>query len=253
MTLADLRATAEVLAESEIVGLEVGELETAQDRRAPRRAMSPRCSKRSPRCSRSLPPDRWRHEPPSPELRPSGSRRCRRRTPARYAPGRGRGPRAASWPAVGLAEDVVAGLVHGRVLAQQVEGLGVLGVVGQRAAEQLEQAGVGRVGGGLGHQDREGGYALAQVGAGRLAGGVGLGGDVEDVVGELEGRADDLAVGAAAPRRPRGGRRRTSRRSGRTWRSASRSCRRRRRGSARAGPRPGRASRSRGSGPRRGG
>ena len=96
----------------------------------------------------------------------------------------------------GLGQHVVAGLVHGRVAAQQVEGLGVLGVVGQRAAEQLEQPGVGRVGGGLGHEDGEGGYALAEVGAGRLAGRVGLGGDVEDVVGQLEGRADDLAVGA---------------------------------------------------------
>ena len=107
------------------------------------------------------------------------------------------------------------------------------------AAEQLEQAGVGGVGRGLGHQHRQRRHALAQVGAGRLAGLVGLGGDVEDVVGELEGRADDLAV-----RRERlddlgAWRRRTARRSGRRWRSASRSCRRRPRGSARAGPRPG--------------
>ncbi|MFC7362874.1 arginase family protein [Nocardioides astragali] len=35
MTLADLRATAEVLAESEIVGLEVGELESARDEETP--------------------------------------------------------------------------------------------------------------------------------------------------------------------------------------------------------------------------
>lgn len=35
MTLADLRATAEVLAESEVVGLEVGELESADDSRTP--------------------------------------------------------------------------------------------------------------------------------------------------------------------------------------------------------------------------
>lgn len=37
MTLADLRATAEVLAESEVVGLEIGELESAPDGRTPPR------------------------------------------------------------------------------------------------------------------------------------------------------------------------------------------------------------------------
>ena len=38
------------------------------------------------------------------------------------------------------------------------------------------------------------GDALAEVGAGSLAGLDGVGGDVDDVVGELEGAADDLAV-----------------------------------------------------------
>ena len=62
------------------------------------------------------------------------------------------------------------------------------------AGEQLEQAGVGGVGRGLGHEDRQGRDALAQVGAGRLARLHRVGGDVDDVVGELERGADDLAV-----------------------------------------------------------
>ena len=62
--------------------------------------------------------------------------------------------------------------------------------------------------------------------------------DVEQVVGELEGDADALAVAGEdlgdAPRRRRPASRRTAPR----WRSASRSCRRARAGSARAGRRP---------------
>ena len=46
----------------------------------------------------------------------------------------------------GAVDDVGAGLVHGRVGAEQGERLGVQGVVGERAGEQLEQPGVGRVG-----------------------------------------------------------------------------------------------------------
>ena len=46
----------------------------------------------------------------------------------------------------GPGDDVGAGLVHRRVLAEQVERLGVQGVVGEVAVEQLEQPGVGRVG-----------------------------------------------------------------------------------------------------------
>ena len=94
----------------------------------------------------------------------------------------------------GPGDDVGAGLVHGRVLAEQVEGLGVEVVVGEVAVEQLVQPRVGRVAGRAGHQHRQRRHALAQVGAGRLAGLDRVGGDVEDVVGELEGRADDLAV-----------------------------------------------------------
>ena len=68
------------------------------------------------------------------------------------------------------------------------------GVVGQVGVEQLEQPGVGRVGGALGEQHGERVHALAQVRSGRLARLVRVAGDVEDVVGELEGRPDHLAV-----------------------------------------------------------
>ena len=95
---------------------------------------------------------------------------------------------------LGAGDDVGAGLVHRGVLAQQVEGLGVEVVVGEVGGEQLAQPGVGGVGRRLGHQHRQRGHALAQVGAGRLAGLGRLRGDVEDVVGELEGGADELAV-----------------------------------------------------------
>ena len=54
--------------------------------------------------------------------------------------------RAAALASLGAGDDVGAGLVHGRVLAQQVERLGVPVVVGEVAVEQLEQPGVGRVG-----------------------------------------------------------------------------------------------------------
>ena len=47
---------------------------------------------------------------------------------------------------LGAGDDVGAGLVDGRVLAEQVERLGVQGVVGEVAVEQLEQPGVGGVG-----------------------------------------------------------------------------------------------------------
>ncbi len=100
------------------------------------------------------------------------------------------------------------------------------------------QPGVGGVGGGPGHQHRQRRDALAQVGAGDLAGLDRVGGDVEDVVGELERRADDLAVRRQRLLDLAGWRRRSGRRSAPRWRSASRSCRRRPRGSGRAGPRP---------------
>ena len=100
---------------------------------------------------------------------------------------------------LGLRDDVGAGLVHRRVGAQQPQGLDEGGVVGEVGVEQLEQAylgGVARPGGARPcHQHWQRRHALAQVGAGGLAGLVGLGGHVEDVVGELEGGADDLAVG----------------------------------------------------------
>lgn len=54
--------------------------------------------------------------------------------------------------------------------------------------------GVLGLGGGAEVEDREGRDALAEVRAGGLAGLGGVAGDVEDVVGELEGDADALAV-----------------------------------------------------------
>ena len=90
--------------------------------------------------------------------------------------------------------DVGTRLVDRRVGAQQGEGLGVAHVVGEVAVEQLEQAGVLGTGGRAGDQHRQGRHALAQVGAGSLAGDAGVGRDVEDVVGELERGADDIAV-----------------------------------------------------------
>ena len=92
------------------------------------------------------------------------------------------------------ADHVGARLGHRRVRAQQGERLGVRGVLGEVRGQQLEQPGVGRIGGTLRDQHRQRGHALAEVGAGRLAGLLGLRGDVEDVVGELEGDADLLAV-----------------------------------------------------------
>ena len=88
---------------------------------------------------------------------------------------------------------VLAGHAHGPVCAQQAERLGEARVVLEVAGEQLLQAGVGRVGRGEHVQDGQGALALTQVGAGRLAGLVGLGLDVDEVVGELEGDAEPLA------------------------------------------------------------
>ena len=75
-----------------------------------------------------------------------------------------------------------------------LERLGVQGVVGQVGVQQLQQPGVGGIRGGPRHQHRQGRHALAQVGARGLARLDRLRGDVQDVVGELEGRAHDLAV-----------------------------------------------------------
>ena len=94
----------------------------------------------------------------------------------------------------GAVDDVGAGLRPWPDGPEQGQRLGVQGVIGQRAAEQLEQAGVVGRGRGLRHQHRQRGDALAEVGAGGLAGLGRVGGDVDDVVGELEGGADDLAV-----------------------------------------------------------
>ena len=95
----------------------------------------------------------------------------------------------------GPGDDVGAGLVHRRVRAQQAERLGVERRRRSRSASSSSsrRASAGSVEA-LRHQHRQRRHALAQVGAGRLAGLARLGGDVEDVVGELEGRADDLAV-----------------------------------------------------------
>ena len=148
---------------------------------------------------------------------------------------------------------LLAGLVHRGVGAQQGQRLGeARRRRSGRPSSSSQQPGVGRVGrtrGAQQHGQRR--HALAQVGAGRLAGLVGVGGDVEDVVGELEGDADasrrtrvsalDRLGGAPpniAPYRADG---RDQRR---------RSCRRARRGSGRAGRRRRGPGRSRGSGPR---
>ena len=76
----------------------------------------------------------------------SGWRRCRRTPRARSRTGPAREDGEQRLGLVGPGDDVGAGLVHGGVLAQQVERLGVQGVVGEVAVEQLEQPGVGRVG-----------------------------------------------------------------------------------------------------------
>ena len=107
-------------------------------------------------------------------------RRCRAAWRARPAPGAprrtcARGPRA------------IAGCARSRP-----QRLGEPGVVLEVAGEQLAQPGVGRVGGGEHVEDGQGALALAQVGARRLAGLVGLGLDVDEVVGELEGDAEPL-------------------------------------------------------------
>ena len=99
----------------------------------------------------------------------------------------------------GSAAYVVFGLTEGGMGAEEVECLGQAGVVGEVRVEELEEARVGgvrRVGLGAEDQDREGGDAFAEVGAGGLAGLAGFRGDVEDVVGQLEGDADLLAEGA---------------------------------------------------------
>ncbi len=110
-----------------------------------------------------------------------------------------------SWARAGLGvgPDRRAGLLERGRLAQQPQRLGVHGVVGDRAGgqdlAQPDRVGIGVVAGErVEHRQRR--YALAQVGAGGLAGLRRLGGDVEQVVGELERDADRLAVIARAPR-----------------------------------------------------
>jgi hypothetical protein len=77
---------------------------------------------------------------------------------------------------------------------QEIKGLGQL-IVGVRGLTQegLEPR-VGRVGGLEGIDDRQGALALADVGARRLAEDLRGRGDVDEVVGQLEGDADALAV-----------------------------------------------------------
>jgi hypothetical protein len=89
-------------------------------------------------------------------------------------------------------------LEPGRV-TQQFQRLGDQGIVVERAqGEDLPQAqgvGVGGVvGQGIEHRQRR--DALAQIGAGCLAGLAGGRGDIEQVVGELEGDAHGLPVRA---------------------------------------------------------
>src|SRR5690606_19439660 len=86
---------------------------------------------------------------------------------------------------------VLGGLLHGRVLAQQRQRL--VEVLGwHRPGEELAQPGVGGVGRGPGVEHGQRRLALPQVGAGGLARALGLGGDVEQVVGELEDDAELL-------------------------------------------------------------
>ena len=94
---------------------------------------------------------------------------------------------------------VLAGQAHGVVAAQQPQGLGVQGVVvAQVGAQQLVQPGVGGVPERSASSTGQGRHALAQVGARGLAGLPGLGGDVDQVVRELEGDAELLAVAASS-------------------------------------------------------
>lgn len=85
-------------------------------------------------------------------------------------------------------------LRHGWVGAQQLQRLSVPGVVGERAAEQLVQPCVGRLGGPPRKEHRQRRHPLPQVGPGSLAGLRHVAGDVEQVVSELEGHADPLSV-----------------------------------------------------------
>ncbi len=78
--------------------------------------------------------------------------------------------------------------------AERAQGFGDLGLVGERTGDHALEVGIRRVRRGRDHQRRQRQDALAQVGARRLAGRVG--GDVEDVVGQLEHHADLFAVGA---------------------------------------------------------
>ncbi len=88
---------------------------------------------------------------------------------------------------------LLARVVDRRMGPQQGERLRVLGVVLDRTAEQLLQAGVGRLGTHQGDEAGERGDALAQVRPGSLARLHRLAGDVDQVVGELERHADALA------------------------------------------------------------
>ena len=153
----------------------------------------------------------------------------------RARPGARRAARTASRR---QAEHVGAGLVHGA-------GARGAGRAPRRAAASStsgcassSRSRASRVGRAQREQHRQRRHALAQVGPGGLAGLLGVAADVEDVVGELEGDTDLLAVLASARRPPRRARRRTSRRTAPRWRSASRSCRRRPAGSASSGSWP---------------
>ena len=67
-------------------------------------------------------------------------------------------------------------------------------VVDERTGEELTQSRTLRIGSAKGEKHRKRADALTQVRAGRLAGVLGLARDVEQVVGELEGDAELLAV-----------------------------------------------------------
>ena len=79
------------------------------------------------------------------------------------------------------------------MLAEQPQRLGQPVVVGQVPDQQLAQSRTVRIAVGEREQDRQRTDALPEVGSRGLAGGCRIAGDVDEVVGELEGHAIDLA------------------------------------------------------------
>ena len=89
--------------------------------------------------------DRLRREPAVSRLSPYARPRSRTAAPARRVPARRAGGRAGSRARVGPASRLLAGLADGGVRAQQRQRLAMLGIVGQRTAEEVLKSGIGRV------------------------------------------------------------------------------------------------------------